>query len=291
MANQRMFKSQILEDEFITSLDIFDRYLWIGLILVCDDQGRILDNSVLIRSKIFPLEDIPLEKISDCLKRFHKAGKIERYSTNEKPVIQIVNWWKHQNPSWAGKSQFDPPTGWMDKLRYQVSIELENGKKKTEIKRVNWGKSGGYVGDLPSDLPSDRNRNRNRNRDRKGIGIKDKGLIKGKGEEEEQEQESNAEAETKDPISPSPSSSSINSNGLPLYQQLFNEIEKLANQHLTQEEIIEVTKQIIGLPAKIEHVHSAINDLKDNNKKITKNSLLGFIKGAWQYDYQMGRES
>lgn len=301
-----MLKSQMFEDEFITSLDIFDRYLWVGLILVCDDQGRILDNSALIRSKIFPMDDISLEKINDCITRFHESGKIERYTTNEKPVIQIINWWKHQKPQWAGKSLFESPPGWVDRERYQISLEDKDGNRKSEIKVENWDQPGGYV-DPCIDPYIDTKKetyidgyigglDQSRDRDRNQV----KGLVKGEGEDQEAHSEAETEkqnvSETKTELkNPSPSSSPSSSlkktNGSSIYQILFNEIDRLTHDQLTQEEIIEVTKQIIRLPAKIEHVHSAINDLKDNNKKITKNSLLGFVKGAWQHDYQMGRES
>lgn len=297
-----MLKSQMFDDEFLSSLDYLDRYIWVGLILVCDDQGRILDNCALIRSKIFPMDDLPLERINDCISRLQEAGKITRYKTNEKPVIQIVNWWKHQKPTWAGESQFDPPPGWVDRVRFQKGFNEE--KKTPDIEVINWDKPGGYL-----EVKEESNKEdyleglvkaRDRNRDRNQV----KGLVKG----EDQEQGADSEAETekqnvsetipesRDPIfpspSPSPSSSQKNKN-LTKQQIISNEIESISKQllHLNQNEIDDVTKNILLIGADVRHIHQAIKDLKDQNKKITMNSLLGFVKGSYLREIQLGRGS
>ena len=64
MANKRMINGDTFEDEFFTTLSVFDRLLWIGCITkLADDQGRFRDNAALIRSNLFPMDDIPLNDI------------------------------------------------------------------------------------------------------------------------------------------------------------------------------------------------------------------------------------
>ena len=135
----RMITSNIWEDDFVVSLSFFDRLVWIGLITIADDQGRMQDSANLIRSKMFPMDDVPLKDIESALVEFCKAGKITRYIVDGKKLIQIVHWWKHQRPQWAGKSIFPSPKGWADRIRCHV--------KGNSIYSANWDNEGGYIAD------------------------------------------------------------------------------------------------------------------------------------------------
>ena len=140
MANKRMINGDTWEDEFFTTLSIFNRLLWIGIITkLADDQGRLRDNAALIRSNIFPLDDIPLNDIEEAIQLFSIDGRIVRYKKNGKKLIQIVNWWKHQRPRWASASNYPAPDGWTDRYRYHGE-----GNKIIED---NWNSIGGYIAD------------------------------------------------------------------------------------------------------------------------------------------------
>jgi hypothetical protein len=164
MANKRIITSAMWEDEFFTSLPIFDRLLWVGLITcVADDQGRLQDNPALIRSKVFPLDDIPISDIETALSRFLQASKIVRYIADGKRVIQIFNWWKHQTPQWAGRSNFPPPDNWMDRERFHG--------KENKIITCNWDCIGGYIaGYIPGKRSNDINGDSDGKGDIKGDG-------------------------------------------------------------------------------------------------------------------------
>ena len=118
MANRRMISSSTWEDEFFGSLNYFQRCLWIGLFSACaDDQGRMLDNVILIRAKLFPYDDIGLEEIEEGLKIFESKNKILRYKKNGKNLIQIIKWWDNQKLRWATYSKFTAPDNWTDRIR------------------------------------------------------------------------------------------------------------------------------------------------------------------------------
>lgn len=138
MANKRMINGDTWEDEFFTSLSIFARLLWMGIITkLADDQGRLRDNAALIRSNIFPLDDMPLNDIEEAIKLFSTDGRIVRYKKDGKKLIQIVNWWKHQKPRWASASNYPAPDDWTDRYRYHgpENVIIEN----------NWKSIGGYI--------------------------------------------------------------------------------------------------------------------------------------------------
>ena len=139
MANRRMISSSTWKDEFVGEMDFFQRCLWIGLFSSCaDDQGRLLDNPILIRAELFPYDDIQAEQIESGLAIFESHGKILRYIIKGKKYIQLLRWWENQNPRWASRSKFPPPDGWVDKVRTR-----ENGKYITE----NWDIDGGMNDD------------------------------------------------------------------------------------------------------------------------------------------------
>jgi hypothetical protein len=141
------------QDEFFgTQLNVTERLIWLGLIAsVADDQGRMLDNTALLRSLIFPYDDgLGLDVISGAIEKLAIASKIHRYQANGKSLLQIVNWWKYQSSaSWMSPSKYPPPEGWQDCFRYHTAgNEL--------VTSPNWKKrAGGFVPPtpLPSPLP------------------------------------------------------------------------------------------------------------------------------------------
>jgi hypothetical protein len=148
MASRRMISSDIFEDDFVGSLSFFERLVWIGVFgAVADDQGRLLDSPVLIRSKVFLYDaNVSDDKVDEALVKMAMAGKITRYQADGKRLLQITSWWIYQTPAWASPSKFPPPEGWMDRVKYHVS-----GNK---IVVLNWDKPGGYPDKLPSGLHS-----------------------------------------------------------------------------------------------------------------------------------------
>ena len=92
MANRRMIYQDLFEDDYFGMADPLLRLMWIGLITaVADDQGRMLDNSSLIKSKVFIYDrEITEQMIDSWLNTLHKDNKIVRYEAGGHRLIQIV---------------------------------------------------------------------------------------------------------------------------------------------------------------------------------------------------------
>ncbi len=152
MTKRRTVDPRIRVSETFSCLTYRQRDLWVGLILVADDQGRMPGQAAYIRSAVWPYDDIPLSEIETDLKRLESIGNILRYQVDGRTYIQLVNWHKYQaNAEWLGVSDYPAPDGWIDHARYHG--------KGNKIFTLNWenreGEISRNVGSaLPSQLPS-----------------------------------------------------------------------------------------------------------------------------------------
>lgn len=139
MADKRMLSSNIWQDEFFGELSLLDRLLWIGLFSVADDQGRCPLAPPILRSKIFPWDEtITAAQILDGIRIFEQAGKIVIYQDDKgRQILQLVNWWRHQNLQWPQPSSLPAPDGWTDRVRYHIS--------RAKVVTLNWDKPGGFT--------------------------------------------------------------------------------------------------------------------------------------------------
>jgi len=112
-----------------------------------DDQGRLQDNEMLVKSQIFPMDNKPQARVKQSMDLLVEKGLLQRYQKDGKKLMQIVNWWKHQSPSWASPSNYPAPDGWVDREKYHAA--------GNEIKTINWDKQGGFS-NLHSTLHSER---------------------------------------------------------------------------------------------------------------------------------------
>ena len=146
MANRRMLTSDIFSDDIFMELDDVTRLLWIGLITICaDDQGRFQNNDFLIKSQVFPADRKSPSRILKSLQILEEKGMIFCYEKDGKSLAQIVNWWKHQAPSWAAASLYPAPDGWTDRVKVN--------SKGNKVLMENWTEQGGFM-EVPTKVPT-----------------------------------------------------------------------------------------------------------------------------------------
>lgn len=94
MARIRTIKPEFWQDEKLAPLPEIDRLVFLGLISMADDCGRLLDNVKVIDAFIFAESS---RTSRESLATLSRIGRIERGKTaSGQRVIQIVNWTKHQ---------------------------------------------------------------------------------------------------------------------------------------------------------------------------------------------------
>lgn len=146
MSRQRLIWAKIRRSRSFAALDYMARDCFHGLIMAVDDQGRIFGEPAFVRAAVWPLDDISLDDVRSSLDQMVDQMMIHVYEQMDgQLVIQMVNWWKYQSRQWAGRSEFDPPEGWTDRIRF-------NGPDR-KIIQENWDHPGGFDGETTISRP------------------------------------------------------------------------------------------------------------------------------------------
>ncbi|MBA7657416.1 hypothetical protein ES703_65353 [subsurface metagenome] len=90
--------------------------MWVN----ADDQGRLPGDHEEIKYAACPnIDHITKADIPELLEELEKNQLIKAYNTSKTEAIQILDWWDIHRPQWAWPSQYPPPEGWQDHLRYK----------------------------------------------------------------------------------------------------------------------------------------------------------------------------
>lgn len=107
----RSIKPEMWHDEAFGSLTPQARLLFIGLITMADDEGRLRDLPAAIIGHVFPYDSVPPAKVDRWLEELNHADLIVRYDVGEHSYIALRSWSKHQKINRATESRLPaPPT-------------------------------------------------------------------------------------------------------------------------------------------------------------------------------------
>jgi len=86
-----------------------------------DDQGRLCGDPEEIKYAVCPnIDHITKQDIPGLLKDLQDNKLILCYETPKSAAIQLLDWWEaNQRMQWAWPSDYSPPEGWQDHLRYK----------------------------------------------------------------------------------------------------------------------------------------------------------------------------
>ncbi len=94
MPRIRTIKPEYWCDEKLSALGPIDRLVFLGLISLADDYGRVHDNEKVIDAFIFPSTS---DSVRESLAKLSGMVRIRRgKASSGMPIIEIVNWSKHQ---------------------------------------------------------------------------------------------------------------------------------------------------------------------------------------------------
>lgn len=94
MARIRTLKPEFWGDEKLSRLDPLTRLVFLGLMSLADDAGRLVDNVKALDGQLFPATD---DSCANALATLAELSRITRYeSESGQRLIQVANWHRHQ---------------------------------------------------------------------------------------------------------------------------------------------------------------------------------------------------
>jgi hypothetical protein len=92
----RTLKPEIWEDEAVGRLGPWERLLYIGMITMADDEGRLRALPGAISGHCFPYDDVAPAKVRRWLEVVNISGLVLLYHSEGTDYIEIKNWTRHQ---------------------------------------------------------------------------------------------------------------------------------------------------------------------------------------------------
>ena len=94
---RRMLNPDFFTDpDIVANLDYAGRLFYQGLWCIAEDSGCFEPNPLMLKMKIFPGDDIPLNIIQDYIDKLTELGKIVLYKVGEKEYAWLKNFHRHQ---------------------------------------------------------------------------------------------------------------------------------------------------------------------------------------------------
>ena len=93
----RIIKESICASDSVDKLTWFEEVFFYRLIVNCDDYGRLDARPTILKARLFPLKDgVTVTQVGNALFALTKAGMVQVYMYDQKPFLQLVKWWAHQ---------------------------------------------------------------------------------------------------------------------------------------------------------------------------------------------------
>ena len=140
-----MIDPEIWADEELGSVSVTARLLYVGLISLADDEGRLRGDSRFLCGHIFCYDDdIGNDGVEDLLNELDGVGLVECYELNGKEYIAHPNWLRYQQISPSKKRPSDipePPSAENSAERQQNGAVLQQSGGKFRPKSKSKSKS------------------------------------------------------------------------------------------------------------------------------------------------------
>ena len=96
MARIRTIKPEFFDDEDLAKLSYLARIAFVGLWTQADREGRLEDRPARLRVRLFPYEESV--DMGSVLCELEASNFVQRYVVNDRPIVQIRTFAKHQRP-------------------------------------------------------------------------------------------------------------------------------------------------------------------------------------------------
>lgn len=130
---KRMLHIKIWQNESFALMSPLARLLYIGLVILADDDGRLKGNSILLKSQVFPFnEKMTLDEFKLLLKEVLKSKLVDIYRIKNDFFIAHPNWSRYQ---YIRKDLYKPSIYPENPLRVRDGDVTEKIPKKRKEKK------------------------------------------------------------------------------------------------------------------------------------------------------------
>jgi hypothetical protein len=142
MANKRLISKTISYSKQVSSLNEFAQLLFTWIIPHLDNYGRIDGDSEVLKAKVMPMGKRSPEDFENAIQEMINAILIERYTADEKLIIQYLNFEKYQK----------------DLKKRTKSKYPENPRNSNNLREIQGNssinKENSTVGIVPEEVPN-----------------------------------------------------------------------------------------------------------------------------------------
>ncbi len=128
MARNRMIKSAFWTDAKMCKLKREVRLMYIGMWNFADDFGVISADAMLIKSSVFPLDDLKIKDVEEWLHSLEEAKVLIRFSYQDSEFFWITNFSKHQVINRPNTKDVNVPREVLDDIIQQYNEQQVYGR-------------------------------------------------------------------------------------------------------------------------------------------------------------------
>lgn len=131
---RRMVHSKIWDSDQVALLRPIEALLYIGMITLGDDYGRLRGDARFLNARIFPYRKVSDRQVEQMRDRITEVGLITVYSDEKAIYIRHPNWERHQTlrPDKLKVSQFPaPPNDVCPSQDGRTTAEVKRSEAKT----------------------------------------------------------------------------------------------------------------------------------------------------------------
>ncbi len=111
----RTIKPELWADEKVGRLSRDARLLFVGLITMADDEGRLRGMHSAILGHVFPYDQDAARKLDKWLAELELVSLIFRYQVSGVDYVEIPGWAKHQKVNRPSPSELPAPSVFTDR--------------------------------------------------------------------------------------------------------------------------------------------------------------------------------
>ena len=123
MARARNIKPGTYKNEDLAECSIWARYIFPGLWMLADREGRLEDRPKRIKGELLPFD---AQDVEPLLRELAARGFIQRYQIDGASYIQITKFKEHQSPHYSEKASVIKPPTFLESDKHMEPINSEN---------------------------------------------------------------------------------------------------------------------------------------------------------------------